>query len=101
MCKAIEKNREAAERRSAKSVNRLAMIADHDQIGTLAAELPEQFELRDIGVLEFIDQDVAVTCAQRFPQCGVFAQAHDGVHNLRSEREQFAVAKQQVAGAIC
>ena len=76
------------------------MIADHNQVGTLASEKPEQFELRDVRVLEFIDQDVTVARAERLPQGGIIAQPHDGVHDLRSERQQLAVAQQQVAGAI-
>ena len=76
------------------------MIADHDQVGALAAQQPEQFELRDVGVLEFIDQDVAVARAQRFAQGGIVAEPHDGVHDLRSERQQLAVAQQEVARAI-
>ncbi len=76
------------------------MIADHDQVGALAAELPEKFELRDVGVLEFVDQDVAVARAQGVAQGVIVAEAHDGVHDLRAEGQQLAVAQQQVAGAV-
>ena len=99
-CEAIEKNREAAERRPAKTVNRLPVIADHHQVGALAAEQPEQFELRDVGVLEFVHQNVAIARAKFFAQRVVLAEPHDGVHDLRAERQKLALAQQLIARAI-
>src|SRR5260370_24085169 len=61
---ALQKNRKAPERRPAKTVNRLAMIADHYQVGPLAAQQPKQFELRDVGVLKFVHEQVAVARAK-------------------------------------
>ena len=98
--KAIQKNREASERSPAKAVNRLPVVADHHQVGALAAQLPEQFELRDVRVLKFIDEDVAISRAEFFAQRVILAEPHDGVHDLRAKREQLALAQQEIAGAI-
>ena len=82
---AIQKNREASEGRPAEAVNGLPVIADHHQVGTFSAQLPEQFELGDVRVLEFIDQNVTIARAKFFAQRIVLAEPQDGVHDLRAE----------------
>src|SRR5580704_836522 len=97
---ALQKNREAAERRAAKTVNGLAMVAHHNKVGPLASEQPEKFELRDVGVLKLVDQNVPVARAQRLNQRVVRAEMLDGIHDLRAERKQLAFAKEKIAGSV-
>ena len=53
------------------------MVSDHDQIGPVSAQKPEQLELRDIGVLKFVNQNIAVTRAKPFAQRLGFAALHN------------------------
>src|SRR5258707_7728097 len=76
------------------------MVANHDQIRPLAAEQPEQFELRDVRILKFIDENVPVTRAKRFAQRFVRAKMKNGVHDLRAKRNQLAVAQEKIARAV-
>ncbi len=50
---AFQENREAAERRAAETVNGLRVVADGDDVAVFAAQTPQQFDLRDVGVLKF------------------------------------------------
>ena len=97
---ALQKNREAAERRASKTVNRLAMIAHDDEVRPLAAQLPQQFQLRDVCVLELVDEDVPVARAKRFAQGFVRAQMQNGVHDLRAKGDQLALAQEKIACAV-
>ena len=95
-----EKNREAAEGRAAKPVDRLVMVADRDDIAVAAREQPEQLELRDIRVLKFVDEDVAVLRAHALEQFGVGLQQFNGLQQLRAEGVQVALAQQPLAHAV-
>src|ERR1700694_4614765 len=96
----LQKYREAYERRASKTVNGLAMVAHHDQVGALAAEQPEQFQLRDVGVLKLVDENVPVARAERFSQRFVRAEMKDGVHDLRAKRKQLAFAEEKITGPV-
>src|SRR5579872_2146476 len=76
------------------------MIAHHDKVGPLAAEQPQQFQLRDVRVLKLVDKNVPVTRAKRLAKGLVGAKMKNGVHDLRAEREQLAFAEEKFARAI-
>ena len=63
-------------------------------------ELPEQFDLGDVSVLEFVHQDVAIARAERRGYVEIAAQQMDGFEQLHTEREQVPIAQQPVAGSI-
>ena len=66
----------------------------------LASQQPQQFELRDVGVLEFIHQDVAAAIAELLEQLAVGSQELNRLEQLRAEGQQVALAQQGVAGPI-
>ncbi len=76
------------------------MITDDNQVGTIAGQQPKQFKLRDVGVLKFVHQDVAIARAKLFQERLVVLKPHDRVHDLRAERQQLAFAEQQIACPI-
>src|SRR6202171_3325203 len=76
------------------------MIAHHNDVGAVATQQPQQLELRDVRILKFVDEDVAVARAESFPKRVVLAKPRDGVHDLRSKRQQLALADQEIACAI-
>ena len=56
--------------------------------------------MRDVGVLKFVDQDVAVTLLQFFAQGVVFLQEFYRSGNQRAEGDAFFLAQQVFAGAV-
>ncbi len=60
---AFEEDCEAAERSAAEAVNGLVVIAHNENVAMFAGEQPEQFELRNIRILKFVHQDVAILIA--------------------------------------
>src|SRR5712691_10960679 len=91
---ALQENGEAPERGAAKAVYRLRVVAYGDDVAMVRGELPEQLDLGDVGVLEFVHQDVAITCAERAGKSRFAAKQMDGVEHLHAKREQVALAKQ-------
>src|ERR1700739_1076100 len=85
--KTTQEQGEAAKRCAAEAVNGLTMVADHKQVRPFAAEQPEQFQLRDIGVLEFVDEDIPEARAKRITQRLVTPQSRDCIEDLSSERD--------------
>ena len=59
----LKKHREASVGGAAKPVNRLIMVAHGHDVAMPARQQPQQFELRDVGVLKLVDQNVAVLIA--------------------------------------
>ena len=63
--KALEEDREASKRGAAEPVDGLRAIAYGDHVAMVRRQFPEQLDLRDVGVLEFVHQNVSVARAQR------------------------------------
>ena len=62
--------------RSAPSVDRLVVVPDHTDVAPLVGEQPNEIQLRDVGVLKLIDQDMrelgcATCCESRADHEGV------------------------------
>ena len=55
---ALQENREAAEGSAAETIDGLVVVTDRNDISTVAGQQPEQLELDDVGVLEFVHQNV-------------------------------------------
>ena len=60
----------------------LILIADHHDVAVLLGEHPHQLPLRDVGVLELVDQDVPEAAAPPLPGVEVVAEQ---VHRLHQE----------------
>src|SRR5579864_3480803 len=98
--KALEKKFEAAERRAAEAVNGLVIVADGDDVLSVPCQQFEEPKLRDVGVLKFIDEDVAIFFLKRAPQLGVGFEKLDGAGDERAERNALFFTHQFVAGAV-
>src|SRR5579864_7601577 len=68
---AFQEKFEAAERSAAKAVNGLIVVADGENVLGVADEELQQTQLRDIGILKFVDQDIAKASLQSCTQGGV------------------------------
>ena len=98
--KFLNENLEAAEGCATKTVDGLVVVADGDDISMAFGETPEEFELRDIRVLKFVDENISEAFAKFRGEFRVGVNLADGVENHRAEREQAAFAQQLFAGAI-
>ena len=97
---ALQENRETTEGSSAKTVDGLIVIADRDDISAVAGEQPEQLELNDVGVLEFVHQDVTKLIAHTLQKRGIRSQQLHRLHQLRTEGKQVSLAQQSFADAV-
>ncbi len=64
------------------------------------ASMLDQRILRDVGVLEFVHQDVMVAALVRFQHVGVVAEQPHGVHQQVVEVARVAVAQQLVVARV-
>ena len=96
----FQKNREAAERRTAKPVNGLVVVPHRQNIPAIRRQQPQQFQLRDIRILEFVHQNVAVLRTQPPQQFSVRLQQMHCLQQLRAERVQVPLPQQPLAHAI-
>src|SRR5438093_3207198 len=64
---------EVAQRSAAPREDRLVVVADHGEVAVRLGEEADQLELRVVGVLELIDQDVAEAAPQALRRGGVLA----------------------------
>ncbi len=71
-CEALKEKLEAAERGTAESVDGLIIVADNDDVAWFRAQEMQQFELRDVGVLEFIHEDVSESFLKLAAALGVY-----------------------------
>ena len=62
---AFQEKLEAAERSAAEAVDGLVIVADGHDVSFVAREEFQQAELRDVGVLKFVDEDIAVFFLER------------------------------------
>src|SRR5690606_25164616 len=90
---------------AAEGVDRLVGVADGDQVATVAGECAQQAHLGGVGVLVFVDEDVAVAGAQLLAQAGVgvLGQRHGlgddaGVVEEVLRLEHLVVLRQEVGG---
>ena len=65
-----------------------------------AGKQPEQLELRDVGILKFVHQDVAILFAHLIEQRRVVSQQLHRLQYLRAKRVEVALAKQPFAHAV-
>ena len=65
---------EVPERPAAPGEDRLIVVADHGDVVVRLAQKAEQLELRIVGVLEFVDEDVAKARAEPGRRRGVIAE---------------------------
>ena len=98
--KPFQKHREASERGAPEAVDRLGIIAHGHDIAMAAGQPPQQLDLRDIGVLEFVHEDVAEALAKLRGELRIGVQGMHGVEQLHAKGQQVAVAQQPVARAI-
>ncbi len=78
---ALQKKLEAAEGRAPESVNGLVVVAYGKDIPAVVGQKLQQAQLRDVRVLEFVHQNVAVPVLQRGPQRRVAFEKLDGAGN--------------------
>ena len=82
--------------RSAPAVDRLIGIAGHGQVGVIDRQRPHDRVLRQIGVLIFVDQDIAVAGVERAARFRTAAQQHGDVQQQIVEVDR--VGPQQPLG---
>jgi hypothetical protein len=85
--KFFEKELKASKRGPAKAVDGLVVVADRENVSRLARQQLQQSQLRDVGVLKFVDEDIAIALLQRFPQRRIVFQQGHSPSNQRSERD--------------
>ncbi len=66
----------------AKFVDRLILVTDHHHVAVLLGEHPHELPLRDVGVLELVDQHVTEARAPPLPRLAVVAEQ---VHRLHQQ----------------
>ncbi len=84
--KAFEKEFEAAERSAAEAVNRLVVVTHGENVFRFASQQFQQTQLRDVGVLELVHEDVAVSLLQGTAQLIVLLEQFHSAGNQRAER---------------
>ena len=97
---ALEENREASEGGAAEAVDGLSIVAYGDDAAMVPRQTPKKLDLRDVRVLEFVHQNVAVTLAERGGKGRVPVQQMYGIQQLHAECKHAAFAKQSVARPI-
>ena len=90
---AFEEELEAAERCAAETVDGLVVVADGDDVAWLGGEEMEEFELGDVGVLKFIDEDVFEALLEFFADVGVVADEVNRAGDKSAEREEVFLAE--------
>src|SRR5438876_5072355 len=91
--KTLEEKLKAAEGGAAETVDGLVVIADGENVLTIAGEEFEETELRDVGVLEFVDQNVAEFVLQRRSNGRIFFEQVDRASNQGTERDALLFAE--------
>ena len=77
------KIKDVADIGAAPAVNALVRIADHAEVAVLCRQHPGQCVLRVVGVLIFIDQDIAKPLLVFFPhRRELFQQTHRHIHQI-------------------
>src|SRR6266404_2096272 len=98
--KAFEKELEAAEGGAAEAVDGLVVVAHGENIFRGVDQQFQQPQLRDVGVLKFVNQDVAIAVLQRGAQMGVALEHRHRAGDQRAERRALFLAQQFLAGAV-
>ena len=78
----------------------MVIVADGYDVFSISGQKFEEAKLRDVGVLKFVDQDVAVFFLERAAQLRVGFQELDGPGDQRAERNAFFFAQQIFTGAV-
>src|SRR5258707_2654191 len=99
-CKAFQEQLEASKRRTAKAVDGLIVVADRENILGIIDQQLQQAELRDVGVLKFVNENVTKAILQRGAEGGVALQQTDCSGDQSSEGRALLFAQQLFAGAV-
>ncbi len=95
-----EEQFEAAERGAAKTVDGLIVVADYDDVAGISGEQAEQFELGDVGVLEFVYEDVAEAFLKAAETIGIALEEGDGLRDEAVDSDSAFFAEDFFAGAV-
>jgi hypothetical protein len=96
----LEKQLEAAEGSSAETVNGLIIVADHDDVAGVTGEQLQQFELRDVGVLKLVDQDVLEALLKFDAAFRVVAEEGDRLANQTVNGNSALLVEDFLAGTV-
>src|SRR5712675_185911 len=98
--KAFQEQLKAAERSAAKAVDGLIVVADRENILGIIDQQLQQAKLRDVGVLKFVNENVAKAILQLGAEGGVALQQTDCSGDQGSEGRALLFAQQLFAGAV-
>ncbi len=96
----FQKELEAAERRAAESVDGLIVVAHDQDVARFGREQMQQLQLRDVGILKFIHQDMFVAFLQFCAQARIFFQQRDRFGDQFVQGHGVLRAQQLFAGTI-
>ena len=100
VCETLEEEFEAAERGAAETVDGLIVVAHDNDVAGIVTEEVKQFELGDVGVLKFIDQDVFVAFAELTKALRIAFQEGDGFGDGTIDGDGTFIAQDFLAGAV-
>src|SRR5712671_5020480 len=98
--KAFQEQLKAAERSAAKAIDGLIVVADREYILGIIDQQLQHAELRDVGVLKFVNENVTKAILQRGAKGGVALQQTDCSGDQSSEGRALLFAQQLFAGAV-
>src|SRR5712675_1261757 len=98
--KAFQEQLKAAERRTAETIDGLIVVADRENILGIIDQQLQQSELRDVGVLKFVNENVAKAILQRGAKGGVALQQTDCSGDQSSEGRALLFPQQLFASTV-
>src|SRR5882762_4237384 len=98
--KALQEKLKASKRSAAKAVDGLIVVADRENILGIIDQKLQQAELRDVGVLKFVNENVAKAILQRGAEGGVALQQTDCSGDQSSEGRALLFAQQLFASTV-
>ncbi len=78
----------------------MVVVADSEDVFRIVDQQLQQTQLRDVGVLKFVDENVAIAILQRGAQRGFALQQCNGAGNERAKRRAFLFTQQLFARAV-
>src|SRR5882762_7125633 len=98
--KTFQEELKASKRRAAKAVDGLIVVADRENILGIIDQQLQQAELRDVGVLKFVNENITKAILQRGAEGGVALQQSDCSGDQSSEGRALLFAQEFFAGAV-
>ena len=92
---AIPELEDVADRGAAEAIDRLVVVADDRDVPMALREQRDELRLRPVGVLELVDQDVAVAALQRIARRGGLAQQPQRQRDLIPEVDRAVLAQER------